>query len=112
MILDSGFLLTASRNGITVNVFDSKGHLLGSYLPNRPLRSPKVTVEQLYAYHDENHRCELAKAFILGSIHNFRLNIRYYNKNRPDPIYDSVLNEVKTLERRIITHNCKGKIPV
>ena len=37
VILDSGFLLTASRNGITVNVFDAKGHLLGSYLPNRPL---------------------------------------------------------------------------
>ena len=102
VILDSGFLLTASRNGITVNVLDSKGHLLGSYLPNRPLRSPKVTVEQLYAYHDENHRCELAKAFILGSIHNFRLNIRYYNKNRPDPIYDSVLKGIYSFQ------NCQG----
>ena len=101
VILDSGFLLTASRNGITVNVFDSKGHLLGSYYPNRPLRSPKVTIEQLNAYRDEKHRCELAKAFILGSIHNFRLNIRYYNKNRPDPAYDSVLDEVKMLEQRI-----------
>ena len=101
VILDSGFLLTASRNGITVNVFDSKGHLLGSYFPNRPLRSPKVTIEQLNAYRDEKHRCELAKAFILGSIHNCRLNIRYYNKNRPDPAYDSVLDDVKMLEQRI-----------
>ena len=101
VIFDSGFLRAASQNGIIVNLFDQQGLLQGSFVPIRPLRSPKTTEAQLLAYYDDAHRLLLAKAFVLGSIHNLRLNIRQYNKAASAPEYLEALTRIKVLEVEI-----------
>ena len=101
VIFDSGFLRAAAGKGITVNLFDSHGHLVGRFLPNAPLRSPLTTAAQLEAYYALPERLRLAAAFVLGSIHNLRLVIRYYQKNRAEPLYVETLERVDSLERKI-----------
>ncbi len=101
VVFDSGFLLSAAAHGIVVNLFDRQGHLRGRFLPNVPLTGLPITREQLAAYHDAAHRLSLARAFVLGALHNLRLNIRYYNKNKPDALYDETLDALRGLEREI-----------
>jgi CRISPR-associated endonuclease Cas1 subtype I-B len=86
----------ALKNGVSINLFDQAGMHIGSFLPNVPLKAPKVTHEQLTAYYHEKHRLRLAKEFLLASIHNTNLVIRYYRKQSPEREYDAAL---ETLER-------------
>ncbi len=101
VIFDSGFLKTALKNQIEINVFEKSGNLLGSFTPFVPLKSPKTTFEQLSAYYDEQRRMNLAKQFVLGSIHNLRLNIRYYNKQNPQKHYEEAINETYEIAKKI-----------
>ena len=101
VVFDSGFLKSAAEHGIVVNLFDRYGRLQGRFLPHTPLRSLPLTREQLATYQDESHRLLLARAFVLGSIHNLRLNIRYYHKTRPDPFYEATLEKLHALELEI-----------
>lgn len=101
VVLDSNFLQHAMKNNITVNLFDQQDHLIGRFLPNHPLHSPQVPHRQLLSYYDEKKRVALAKKFVLASIHNCRLNIRYYNKQASSPLYDTALNDIKAAERAI-----------
>lgn len=94
VIFDSGFLQRAMTKGVTINVFGKNNKLIGSFLPNSPLRSSRVTHEQLMVYYDPVRRLELARAFVLASIHNLRLNIRYYNKQEPSSVYDGALRRI------------------
>lgn len=94
VVFDTGFLKKAMNKGITVNVFARNNKIVGSFFPNSPLKSSRVMHEQIMAYHDPLRRLELARAFVLGSIHNLRLNIRYYNKQKPDEIFDSALRKL------------------
>lgn len=80
VIFDSGFLSLTMKNNVAVNVFDQRGELLGTFVPNVPLKAPRLTHEQLLAYYDSEHRMVIAKEFVLASIHNELLNIRYHNK--------------------------------
>lgn len=98
VVFDSGFLSVAARHGIPVNLFDRHGHLQGTFVPAAPLRAPRTTFEQLQAYYDEEHRLELAKSFVLASIHNLRIVIRHYHKKSGEPFYQQVLDEINLLE--------------
>ena len=100
VIFDTGFLQAAADRGILVNVFDKYGRLTGRFVPNRPLHSPMTTLTQLEAYYDEARRLELARKFVLGSIHNLRLNIRYYRR-REDRGFTQALDRIDALEDRI-----------
>lgn len=100
VIFDSGFLQAAADRGILVNVFDKYGRLTGRFVPNRPLHSPMTTLTQLEAYYDEAQRMDLARKFVLGSIHNLRLNVRYYRR-REDRGFSAALERLDALEERI-----------
>ena len=67
---------------------------------------PNMQKEQLLQYYDEKKRLTLAKSFVLSSIHNCRLNIRYYNKQKENPHYGAVLNKLHSLEKDI--KNCNA----
>ena len=100
VIFDTGFLEAAADRGIMINVFDKYGRLTGRFVPNRPLHSPMTTLTQLEAYYNEKERLSLARQFVLGSIHNLRLNIRYYRRHE-DRGYTEALERIDTLEDRI-----------
>ena len=101
VVFDSGFLKKSFENGISINVFNSSGKVIGRFIPNSPLRSPKTTHRQLMAYYDEDERLKLAKGFLQSSIHNTRLVIRYYNKQNPQDKYKASLNRINSLEKQI-----------
>ena len=101
VVFDSGFLAYAAKNRISVSVFNEHGTRLGTFIPqNRPL-SPAVTLSQLEHYGNSEKRLYLASRFVLGSIHNLRLNIRYYQKNYPDPLFTDSLSAIDALEKQI-----------
>ena len=43
----------------------------------------------------------LASRFVLGSVHNLRLNIRYYRKNYEDKLFTEALNAIDALEKQV-----------
>lgn len=101
VIFDTGFLEKAADHGLLINVFDKYGRLTGRFVPNRPLHSPMTTLTQLEAYYDDAARVALAREFVLGSIHNLRLNIRYYLRHKSDPRFDHALTRLEELETSI-----------
>ncbi len=101
VVFDSSFFKTAASHGIGVNLFDQHGHLLGRFLPHSPLNSLPLTLEQISAYTNKAKRMALARSFVLGSLHNLRLNIRYYHKSRPASCYTTSLEIIRDLERQI-----------
>lgn len=101
VVFDSDFLKSAAEHGIVVNVFSSHGKLVGRFLPQMSLRAPLVTLSQLQVYYDADYRLDLARKFVLGSLHNLRLNIRYYRRQNNQPVYTSSLEEIDGLERQI-----------
>ena len=101
VIFDSGFLEKALKHGITVNVFDKYGECVGSFYPNDSLKAPKVTHQQLLWYYDEKKRISLAKEFVLASIHNSLLNIRYYRNRFPNEKYSESINALCALKAKI-----------
>ncbi len=110
VIFDSGFLGKALNNGIIINVFGQNDKLIGHFYPDAPLKSPRVTNEQITAYYDTAHRLELAKQFVLASIHNLRLNIRYYNKQNPLKEYDAALRKINALAAELKQCGAHGEL--
>ena len=104
--LDSGFLQKAMCHNVTINLFDQNDRLVGRFIPNHPMHSPHVPHRQLLTYYDEAARLALARQFVLASIHNCRLNIRYYNKQHPSDVYEKALSGIKEIERDI--KGCKA----
>lgn len=101
VIFDAGFFNVAAKNGIIVNLFDKNGKRLGCFLPSEKLKSPPVTHEQLMSYYDTPKRLYLAMEFVLASIHNCVLNIRYYNKQHETAEYKSALSKLSNLKKKI-----------
>ncbi len=101
VVLDSGFFKKASKSGIEVNIFDKSGNMLGTFTPFSSLKSPRVTHQQLNAYFDSERRLAIAKQFVLGSVHNFRLNIRYYNKRNPSSFFDDAVRHSYIIAQQI-----------
>ncbi len=106
VIFDTGFLKRAFLSGITINVFDRENRFLGSFTPNQSLRSPKTTHSQLLAYYNESERLALAKDILRASTHNSVLNIRYYNKQYPDPFFAEVLEKISGIDKKV--KNCSS----
>lgn len=101
VVFDSGALSMAMKNGIVINIFDKKDNCVGSFFPQTPLKAPKITHEQLLEYYDEVKRAYLTKEFLLASIHNTLLNIRYYEKHEPCSEYENALKQLKILKTKI-----------
>lgn len=91
---DSGFLEFAMNHGISINIFDRRGNAVGSFTPAKPLKSPKLTHQQLMAYYKQESRLALAREFVLASVHNALLNIRYYNKQHKDTVLEAAVNKL------------------
>ena len=101
VMLDSNFLAQAAKHRIIVNFFNDRNKKIGSFIPQtRPL-SPPVTLTQLEYYNDKMKRLHLASRFVLGSIHNLRLNIRYYRKNYDNLLFTESLLAIDTLEKAV-----------
>ena len=101
VVFDSNFLAYAAKNRITVNMFNERGKKIGAFVPNTRLISPPLTIKQLEYYGDSKKRLYLASRFVLGSVHNLRLNIRYYRKNYHDKIFTDSLSAIDTLEKLV-----------
>jgi CRISPR-associated endonuclease Cas1 subtype I-B len=101
VIFDTGFLDKALNNGILINVHQKNGRLIGQFTPHTPLKSPRVTFEQLNAYYDPAHRLTLARQFVLASIHNLRLNLRYYSRQRKQTACETELIIINAIAQKI-----------
>lgn len=101
VIFDSGFLERALESRIYVNVFDKHGDLIGRFLPNTALHAPLLTYTQLQQYYNDGERLALAAQFVLASLHNCVLNIRYHHKQKPDPYYAEALSRIADLKKKI-----------
>ncbi|WP_144904260.1 type I-B CRISPR-associated endonuclease Cas1b [Halobellus captivus] len=66
-------------HGTTVHVFGWKDYYKGSYLPKRQHQSGNTVVEQVRAYDDDERRMRIARSMIEASIHNMRVNLKYYH---------------------------------
>ena len=97
VMFDSGFLEKALSAGVYVNVFDKNCTFIGRFCPSGPLKDHRLIFEQLTAYHDEKQRLAIAKEFDLASVHNLRLNIRYYNKQHEHDVYQRALTAIDAL---------------
>ena len=98
---DGNFLKVALENNVIVNIFNRSNKLIGRFIPNLPLKSPKTTNNQIMRYCNPDERLNLAKTFVFASIHNTRLNIRYYNKQNPQEIFQKALNKINNTEQKI-----------
>lgn len=101
VVFDSGFLKKALNRGTEINIFDKSGGIVGTFTPFASLKSPRVTHQQLLAYYDDARRLEFAKQFVLGSIHNFRLNIRYYNKQKPCDSFKAAIDSSYVIANKV-----------
>ena len=104
VIFDCNFLNKSAENNIIVNVFNKSNKLIGRFLPNTPIKAPKTTNNQILCYCNGEQRLALARVFVLASIHNTRLNIRYYNKQNPQDVFQKALNKINNTEQKI--KNC------
>lgn len=66
-------------HGVPVHVFGWKDYYRGSYLPKRDHVSGNAVVEQVRAFDDDQRRLDIARQIIGASIHNMRINLRYYD---------------------------------
>lgn len=98
---DGNFLRVALENNVIVNVFNKSNKLIGRFIPNGPLKSPKTTNNQILSYCNAEERLNLARIFVIASIHNTRLNIRYYNKQNPHELFQKALNKINNTEQKI-----------
>ncbi|GAB3683115.1 type I-B CRISPR-associated endonuclease Cas1b [Salinarchaeum chitinilyticum] len=70
--------------GIAVHVFGWNDYYSGSIMPERGQTSGRTLVAQVDAYQDPDHRVDLARSFVVGSIHNMRSNLVYYDSRSED----------------------------
>ena len=101
VVFDSNFLALAAKYRIIVNIFNDRNKKIGSFIPRTRLLSPALTLTQLEYYGDKKKRLYLASRFVLGSIHNLRLNIRYYRKNYMDKLHTESLEAIDVLEKMV-----------
>ena len=101
VIFDSGFLEKALNAGVYINLFSKDYAYRGRFTPTGSLKDQRLIFEQLEAYNDERRRLLLAKEFDLASVHNLRLNIRYYNKQQEDDIFTRALTSIDTLYEKM-----------
>lgn len=84
-----------NEKGVAAHVFGWNDYYSGSIMPERGQTSGQTVVAQIRAYDDVEHRVDLAREIVRGSIHNMRANIKYYDNRDHD--FTSLLED---LERR------------
>jgi CRISPR-associated protein Cas1 len=90
-----------NEHGIPVHVFGWNDYYRGSYLPKRNHVSGNTVVEQVRAYDDFERRLPIGRKIVAASIHNMRVNVRYYDGKRGD--FTSELNRLESLKERART---------
>jgi CRISPR-associated protein Cas1 len=80
--------------GVAIHVFGWNDYYAGSIMPERGQTSGRTLVEQVRAYDDAARRRPLARQFIEGSIHNMRVNVKYYDGRGHD--FGDVINRLET----------------
>jgi len=95
-----------NEHNVPVHVFGWKDYYRGSYLPKRGQVSGNTVVEQVRAYDDRDRRLEIGQTLIEASIHNMRVNLRYYDDKRGNfaPAVDK-LEELKDTVSTVETIN-------
>ncbi len=97
VVLDSRFLEKAANAGVCINFFSKDYSYIGRFVPSGRLKDQRLIFEQLETYNNEELRLLLAKEFDLASVHNLRLNIRYYNKQQEEDLYRRALSSIDKL---------------
>lgn len=85
-------------HGVPIHVFGWKDYYRGSYLPKRTHISGHTVVEQVRAYDDSSRRLAIARKIIAASIHNMRVNLRYYNSRNHE--FRETISELDALKDR------------
>lgn len=88
-----------NEHGVPVHVFGWKDYYNGSYLPKRDHISGNTVVEQVRAYDDGERRLSIARKIVAASIHNMRVNVRYYDSRRGE--FDNELTRLDSLKNRV-----------
>jgi len=73
------FVSFLNDQGVAAHVFGWHDHYAGSVMPERGQTSGQTLVKQVRAYEDAEHRLDLARSFVAGSMHNMRANVTYYD---------------------------------
>lgn len=73
-----------NEKGVPLHVFGWKDYYRGSYLPKRTQVSGNTVVEQVRAFDNPDRRLSIAQDIIAASIHNMRINLRYYDRRGHD----------------------------
>jgi len=73
-----------NRQGVAMHVFGWEDYYAGSILPTRGQTSGRTVVKQVRAYDNADHRRQLAAEIVIGSIHNMRTNVVYYDNRDRD----------------------------
>lgn len=81
IIFSSGFFKYIGSKRICVNIFDKYGELSGTFSPPESLNGGLTMLKQAAIYLDEKRRKDIAKKLEIGSLHNMRANLRYYERH-------------------------------
>ncbi|WP_330631348.1 type I-B CRISPR-associated endonuclease Cas1b [Halocatena halophila] len=92
-----------NEHGVPAHVFGWNDYYCGSYLPKRSHVSGNTVVEQVRAYEDADRRLSIATDIIAASIHNMRVNLRYYNTRGHD--FTESIAELDALKDRTQTES-------
>ncbi len=79
----SGALSYLMKHGVPVHFFNKYGFYEGSFWPRKTLVSGELIIRQAEHYLVKEKRLYLAKKFVIGSIQNILVNLKYYSKNVP-----------------------------
>lgn len=101
VIIDSGSVEKLMKNNITINFINKYGECIGTLSPNNSFKDPRLTHIQIMEYYNESSRLELAKEFVLASIHNDIIVIRYYNKHANDDTFTDILKQLTSLKKSV-----------
>jgi CRISPR-associated protein Cas1 len=73
-----------NSNGIEVHIFDWNGRYSGSFMSEESVLSGESVVRQVEFYKDEKARSDLAREFVMGSMHNMKKRLKYHDNRHCD----------------------------
>ncbi len=88
-----------NEHNVPLHVFGWNDYYRGSYLPKRGQVSGNTVVEQVRAYDDSKRRLQIGHNMIEASIHNMRVNLRYYDGRKGD--FSGAINELEELKASV-----------
>jgi CRISPR-associated protein Cas1 len=88
-----------NKHGVPLHIFGWKDYYKGSYLPKRGQVSGNTVVEQVRAYDTISRRLTIARRIVAASIHNMRVNVRYYHNRRGE--FEEALEALDAQKARV-----------